>query len=230
MGAPGSSRWLNHVKKPLVEQAMRIDLRHPKLKGLLASDRADGGTLYWSDPRTGSPMGWADFRLSPLDPDGTRNLVLGRTGDDYEPKQCVSLGLRSAGFSTQWFAGCRGCDSWVRTLYAMSQGDRFRCRICSNLTYASVQKHDSRMDLARRDPEGFIQSRARAPQTARSQSVTSFLALEALDPCRPGRGWGRKSITTFDRVQAKLQREWEDRWGRAFPTVANPLPITGIDE
>ena len=53
--------------------------------------------------------------------------------------------------------------------------------------------------------------------------------MKALDPCRPGRGWGRKSITTFDRVQAKLQREWELRWGRSFPTVENPLPKSGID-
>jgi hypothetical protein len=142
---------------------MKIDLRLPEWKNLLAKDRADG-TAYWS--RSGSSTGWADFLLAPIQPDGTRNLVLDTTGDDYEPKQVVVLGLRPAGFMVQWFAGCRGCDRWVKTMYAIDQHDQFRCRKCSNLTYASVQNHDARLDFARRDPFGFAESRAKAPKTA----------------------------------------------------------------
>jgi hypothetical protein len=189
MGGTGSSRWKDHQKARQVTDAMRIDLRHPEWKSLLANDRAEG-TLQWS--RSGSPMGWVDFILGPVNPDGTRNLVIDRTGDEYEPKQLVVLGLRQAGFSSHWFAGCRGCDRWVRALYAISQHDLFKCRVCSGLTYASVQKHDSRLDCARRDPQGFLALRARAPQTTRSRAVTAFLVLEARDPYRPGRGWARK--------------------------------------
>jgi hypothetical protein len=156
---------------------------------------------------------WVNFLIAPVNSDGTRNLVLDSTRDEYEPKQLVVLGLRPAGFSRQWFAGCQGCDRWVKSLYAMNQHDRFRCRICSNLTYASVQKHDSRSDLARRDPVGFAQSRARAPQTVNSQLVTATLKLDALDPYRPGRGWGRRSTTSWSRMVAQVHEDFREKWG-----------------
>ena len=229
MGGSGSGRWRNHRKARLVTEARKIDLRDPEWKSLLARDRAEG-TFQWSDSRSGGSTGWADFILSAVNPDGTRNLVLDTNADPYEPKQVVSLGLRPAGFSAHWFAGCRSCDRWVRVLYAISQSDRFTCRQCAGLTYRSTQTHDSRLDMARRDPQGFLQSRSQAPQTLRSQMVTASLAWEALDPYRPGRGWGRKSTTPWTRMVAAMQREWEDRWGRPFPTLENPLPITGIDE
>ena len=188
MGGSGSGRWRNHRKALRVEEVMKINLRDPQWKALLARDRAEG-TLQWSDPRTGNPV-WANFILAPLNPDGTRNLVLHRTEDEFESKQLVSLGLRPAGFSRQWFAGCQGCDSWVRVLYATSQHDRFTCRNCSNLTYASVQQHDARLDFARRDLQGFVVSRARAPQTLRSQLITVSIASDAQNSYRPGRGMG----------------------------------------
>jgi hypothetical protein len=102
----------------------------------------------------------------------------------------------------------------------MNRHERFRCQTCSNLTYASVQKHDARSDLARRDPVGFAQSRARAPQTVNSQLVTASLKLEALDPYRPGRGWGRKSTTSrptnpWTQMVAEWRQDYIDRWG--FP-------------
>jgi hypothetical protein len=212
MGGTGSSRWKDHRKARLVTDAMALDLRHPEWKSLLAKDRAEG-TLQWS--RSGSPVRWVDFLVAPVNPDGTRNLVLDRTGDEYEPKQCVSLGLRPAGFSSHWLAGCRGCDKWVRALYAISQSDRFTCRQCAGLTYRSVQKHDSRSDLARRDPQGFLQSRARAPRTEKSRMVTSFLILEASLPNRSGRSWGQKSTTSWSRAAAQMRQDFIDRWNFA---------------
>ena len=207
MGGIGSGRWRNHCKARLVTEAMALDLRNPKLRTLLASERAQG-TLYWSNPRTGSPMGWSDFLLAPVDPDGTRrNLVLHRTEDEFEPRELVPLRLRPAGFAAHWFAGCHSCDRWVRTLYAISQHDRFRCRTCSKLIYRSVQQHDARLDFARRDLSGFLAARAKAPKTFNSQSVTASLTLAAQDRYRPGRGWGRP-----------------------FPVLENPLPNSRIDE
>ncbi len=206
MGGVGSSRWRSHSKRRLVTEAMALDLRNPKLRTLLANDRAEG-TLYWSDPITGNPRGWADFLLSPVTPDGTRNLVLHRTEDEFEPKQLVVLGLRPAGFTRQWFAGCRSCDRWVGTLFATSQHDLFRCRICSKLTYRSVQQHDARLDFARRDLSGLLAARAKAQKTFNSQSVTASLAFAAQDRYRRGRSWGRP-----------------------FPTLEDPLPKSWIDE
>jgi hypothetical protein len=218
MGGSGSSRWKKHRKARLVTEAMAIDLRDSEWKAVLTNDRAEGA-VRWS--RSGSPRAWIDFLLAPVNSDGNRrNLVLDSTGDEYEPKQLVVLGLRLAGFSRQWFAGCQGCDRWVKSLYALSQNDRFRCRVCCGLTYASVQAHDARSDLARRDPVGFAQSRARAPQTVNSQLVTATLNLEALDPYRPGRGWGRKSTTSlpttpWTQLVDQMRQDYIDRWG--FP-------------
>jgi hypothetical protein len=144
-----------------------------------------------------------------MEPNGARrNLVLDTTGDEYESKQLVVLGLRPAGFSRQWFAGCRTCDRWVRTLYAVNQHERFRCRTCSNLTYWSVQKHDARLDFAKRDLAGFLASRARVPQTERSRAVTGFLVADA-------EGWGRGSTTTLSRMVDQVRQDYIDRWG--FP-------------
>jgi hypothetical protein len=196
---------------------MALDLRHPEWKAVLANDRAEG-SIHWS--RSGNPRAWINFLIAPVNSDGTRNLVLDSTRDEYEPKQVVSLALRSAGFSRQWFAGCQGCDRWVKSLYALSQSDRFRCRVCCGLTYASVQKHDARSDLARRDPVGFARSRARAPQTVNSQLVTATLKLDALDPYRPGRGWGRRSTTSlpttpWTQMVDRMRQDYIDRWGFA---------------
>jgi hypothetical protein len=207
MGGIGSSRWQDHVRKRLVTEAMKIDLRDPQWKSLLAIGRAEG-TLNWSDSRTGSPSGWADFVLSPVDPDGVRNLVLLRAEDEFEPREVVSLALRPAGFCAHWFAGCRGCDRWVRMLYAMNQHERFKCRACSNLTYWSVQKHDARLDFAKRDLAGFLASRAKAPQTVRSRAVTGFLVADA-------EGWGRRSTTNWSRMADRMRQDYIDRWG--FP-------------
>jgi hypothetical protein len=223
MGGSGSTRWKDHQKARLVGEAMALDLRHPSWKAVLANDRAEG-TLHWKNTAAGSPR-WVNFLIAPVNSDGTRNLVLDSTRDEFEPKQLGSLALRSAGFARQWFAGCQGCDRWVRTLYAVSQSDRFRCRVCCGLTYASVQKHDARSDLARRDPVGFAESRARAPQTARSRAVTSFLEVEARDPYRPGRGWGKKSATTLSRMAERMRQEY-DRW--RFPPEDSGK-VTGSD-
>ncbi len=215
MGGSGSGRWRDHVRKPRVDECMALDLRHVKWKTLLARDRAEG-TLDWSNPRSVAPMGWADFLLAPVNPDGSRNLVLDRTGDEYVDKEVIALALRPAGFCSLWFAGCRSCGKAVRTLFALTQNDLFRCRICSDLTYASVQSHDSRSDLARRDPAGFLESRSRAPRTPRSEMVTARLIIRALDrgaESRRGRGWGRRSFTAWDRVIDEMRADFERRWG-----------------
>ena len=180
MGGIGSSRWRDHVRKTLVDECMALDLRHTKVKALLAGDRAEG-TLLWSHPRSGDPTGWADFLLAPVNSNGTRSLVLDVTGDEFEPKQLIVLSERPAGFSAHWFAGCRSCGAAVRTLFAVSQNDRFRCRICSDLTYRSVQQHDARVDWALRDPQGFFDARDRAPQTPNSQRATTWLVIRAVN-------------------------------------------------
>ena len=226
MGGFGSGRWRNHVRKPRVDECMALDLRHTKVKALLARDRAEG-TLDWSDPRSGDSLGWADFLLTSVNPDGSRNLVLDRTGDEYLDKEVIALGLRPAGFCSLWFAGCRGCGKAVRTLFALTQNDLFRCRICSDLTYASVQSHDSRLDQAIRDPDGFLLARHQAPATPHSELVTSRLIIRAIarqaEP-RRGRGFGRRSTTSWTRAIDELRADFERRRGFPLEDMIDHVP------
>jgi hypothetical protein len=87
-------------------------------------------------------------------------------------------------------------------LYLDSEGRRIGCRQCLGLTHRSVQQHDARLDQARRDPEGFAQSREHLHST-RSQLVTAHLAMAAVEVMaapRRGRGWGAGSMTSWKRA------------------------------
>jgi len=108
------------------------------------------------------------------------------------------------------------CGRRARKLFADRHWLKFICRRCAGLTYRSAQQHNSRLDLARRDREGFFESRARAPKALRSGLVTAHLLTDAtLNPYRPGRGWGRRPTTTWTRIADQLRQEYIDRWG--FP-------------
>ncbi len=198
MGGFGSTRWNSHQKAPVIEDCHQLDVA--SLEPALKHDQIDG-ELPLTDNRTGEVNGQFSFSLGPVSRDGSRRLVI-EPGDNRR-RQSIRLEPAQRGWYRSWLFVCpTDCGRRARKLFADRRWLKFMCRKCGGLTYASAQTHDSRLDLARRDPEGFIQSRARAPRTIHSQLVTSFLALEALDPCRPGRGWGRRSTTPWSRVAA----------------------------
>ena len=207
MGGSGSSRWKDHRRAPLVEDAHQLSVAtfEPALK----HDQTTG-VLRWTNSQTGEVTGEFVFVLGPVSRAGTRRLVIEPTGEGK--KQWFQLERAQTG----WLFRCpMDCGRRSRRLYAVTRRMTFMCRTCGGLSYRSTQTHDSRLDLARRDPEGFIQSRSKAPKTANSQLVTSWLAIDALDPYRPGRGWGRKSTTSLTRFAAKMRQEYTDKWG--FP-------------
>jgi len=216
MGGSGSGRWRNHSKRPLVEQAMKIDFGDSGWQSVLAQPRAEG-TIEWRNPQTGALHGWASFILSPTTEDGTRrSLVIDTTGDEYEDKQVIELELTPAGWSIpRWLARCpKHCDRRAQKLYAVHQGDVFSCWRCADLSYRSSQQHDARVDQALRDPLGFQMARNRAPQTSHSMRVTTGLTLTALERAtnvKKGRGWGKRSITTSGtRLAAQIRQELID--------------------
>ncbi|HVS38779.1 MAG TPA: hypothetical protein VMS17_24700 [Gemmataceae bacterium] len=82
-----------------------------------------------------------------------------------------------------WFicplaANAQPCNRRVGKLYLPSQQRYFGCRRCYDLTYASVQQHDKRVDALRRNPA--LIERILADRTANPLSSKLLIALKAL--------------------------------------------------
>ena len=211
MGGKGSTRWKDHQKAPLVEDARQLDVAAFELE--LQRDQTTR-ILRWTDPGTEEVTAEFVFSLEPTSEDGTLRLMIEPTGEGR--KQSIRLERVQRGWYWDWLFRCpTDCGRRARKLYALPKWMVFSCRRCAGLSYRSTQQHDSRLSLARRDPEGFIQSRSRAPKTVRSQLVTESFAFEALNPYRPGRGWGTKSTTSVTRAIAEMRQDFIDRWGFA---------------
>ena len=212
MGGKGSSRWKDHQKAPVVEDAHQLNAT--AFGPALMHDQTTG-ILQWTNSQTGEVTAEFVFALGPVSEHGLRCLMIEPTSGGR--KQSFQLERAQQGWYSGWLFRCPSdCGRRVRKLYALPKWMTFMCRCCGGLAYRTTQQHDSRLDLARRDPEGFIQSRSRAPNTANSQLVTASIASEAQDPYRrPGRGWGRRSTTPLSRMAAQWRQEYIDRWG--FP-------------
>ena len=210
MGGTVSSRWKDHQRAPLVEDALRVDIA--AFEPALRDSEIDDVIRWTSGPPEDTDQ--LTFSLSPVVENGTRHLVIDPGGN--RKKQSVRLERVRLGWYAGWLFRCpTDCGRRVRKLYALPKWMVFSCRQCAGLTYRSAQTHDSRLDLARRDPEEFIQSRSGAPKTLKSRLVTASIAFEAQDPYRPGRSWGQRSTTPLTRMAAQWRHEYIDKWG--FP-------------
>ena len=171
MGGIGSGRWGNYRRATLVEEALCLDFLNPRWKEALCHRRASG-SIEWTARSSAVPLGQVEFHLGPVEADGTRTVAFDFTGDPCEPNQVVTLVRAQVGFSERWYARCPGeCGERARKLYWVPGRLEFACRACAGLQYASAQQHDKRLDHVRRDPQGFLESRARAPRTLRGQFV-----------------------------------------------------------
>jgi hypothetical protein len=211
MGGIGSSRWLDHQKARVVEDAHQLNVAtfEPALK-----HDAITGTLRWTNPGAVEVTTEFVFSLEPASQDGSRRLVIDSDGDWR--KQSVRLERAQRGWYEGWLFRCpTDCGRRVRRLYALPKWMTFTCRMCGGLTYTTTQTHDARLDLASRDPLAFIQSRSGAPKTVKSRMVTFWLLMDAQDPYRPGRESGERAMASLTRMVARWRQEYIDRWG--FP-------------
>ena len=177
MGSSGSTRQQGHQPRQLVEEARCLDLLDRRWTEVLRLHRASG-TLEWGDPGNLVPKEWVDFRLSPVQEDGNRLLVLDFTRDPTEPKERLVLEEVRVGFSQRWHARCPGgCDGLVRKLYLVEHST-VACWRCAGLQYRSAQRHDKRVDLCRKNPSQFVRGRSHLT-SLRSRLVTASIVLEA---------------------------------------------------
>ena len=175
--AHGSTRWRGYRRRPLVEEARCLDLLNSRWKKILRLHQASG-TLEWGDPGSVVPKKSVDFHLNPVEPDGTRLLVLDFTRDPAEPKERLILEEVRVGFSQRWYARCPGgCNRLVRKLYVIEHR-AVACWRCAGLQYRSAQRHDKRVDLCRKNPTQFVRGRSHL-STLRSRMATASILLEA---------------------------------------------------
>jgi hypothetical protein len=199
MGGTGSTRWNDHTRAPRVEDALALDFLDPQWKVAFVQPEGSG-RLEWvqNGARVASQI--VEFRLEPLQPDGSRRLVL-ESPDGTE--QRILVEPTTVGFSHRLYARCpMDCGRRARIMYLFPGRFEVGCRQCAGLQYRSAQQHDRRLDQARRDPEGFEEERQRH-QSLKSRLVTArlvFDAIEMMDAPRRGRGWGRKSMTAWRRA------------------------------
>jgi hypothetical protein len=204
MGGSGSTRWRDHTKAPLVEQAICIDLTSLRRAGILDEpDRPH--PILWTRGSAKTPVAAGLASVEP-DQDGPRRLDVAI--EKFEGGRPVSARLTLSAFQPhlggqRWFLHCPVCERRALKLYLSASGERIACRRCLGLTYRSVQEHDARLDQARRDPEGFWEARSAAPRTADSAIVSLRISENAWNLSRNpqrGRGWGRHSMTTTKRL------------------------------
>ncbi|MHC4506993.1 MAG: hypothetical protein ACYTFI_27210 [Planctomycetota bacterium] len=146
MGGRNSTRWRDHQRKPLVESALAIDLLDPAWKAALGRPWV-AGNCEWSRADSGAFLQRLDFRLSPIQDDGTRFLVIPFSDDLDGPGERVVLEPIQAGFSTRWLGRCpRACGRRARRLFWLPGRLELGCVSCSGLAYRSAQRHDRRID------------------------------------------------------------------------------------
>ena len=182
MGGRGSTRWGGYVPKPLVEDALCLDLADLRRAGALSRPTA-AGTIEWRGKNRGDFChAAARFVVGPvfggarrLDvvfsraPDEPQNLAKNLTLESYAP----NFG------GVRWFFRCPECERRVAKLYLAADPGRIGCRRCLGLQYRSAREHDSRIDRLRRDPEALLAA-LQAPPTP-SGFHRMVLALRALD-------------------------------------------------
>ena len=152
MGGNGSTRWRGHEAKPLIEETQALDLMDPAIKSALEA----------AAPTENLGVG-TRLILCLSDPSATEIAV-----------ERVQIGV-----AARWLLVCPGCDRRARKLYFVSAPNRLVCRRCGDLEYESVQRHDSRIDDARRDPYGWWEGRDRLGGR-RSQIVSWRIWTEAV--------------------------------------------------
>ena len=226
MGGRGSTRWGRHIKRPLVEEALAVDLVALRLAGLYERP-GTGVPITWTRGTSGAVVATGQACLVVVD-DDDRHLdvvIVVRSASERLSVRLDLVPFHPSLGGTRWFLRCPEDDCGRRALrmYLSPEADRIACRRCLGLVHRSAQEHDARLDEARRDPRGFAASRSRH-RGMWSDVVTAHLAMRGLETMaapRRGRGWGALSTTAWSRTLDSLAAEYQARWGE---------PLLGSDQ
>jgi hypothetical protein len=190
MGGSGSGNnyhWWRPAKKTTVEACLSIDANRWMREGILKAGIHLRGSWRWvyhsgRENTIGYEVNTLDqarpfVRLSYT---LTRAATQEREALDYR----VALTTTRPRFGgLRWWFVCplvvkgRACGRRVGRLYLPPRSRYFGCRHCHELTYASAQTHDKRVDALRRNPE-LLAAIVESPGAAIDGRL--ILALKAL--------------------------------------------------
>jgi hypothetical protein len=175
MGSSESSRWRGYKPQPLVEHTPRLDFNSQSWRAVLKLPTASGEMIR-TDSISGACTAKIAFELGPIEENFERTLVL--SPQHSQDRLSVTLEARQVGFDRRWHARCPlDCGRSARSLFLTPDG-QLGCRSCLGLVYLSSRKSDARVDLARLNPQAFLEGRAHL-RGLRSRIVTAWLFEEA---------------------------------------------------
>ena len=208
MGGRRSTRWNGHRKRRLVEESLAVDLVKMRRAGLLG-DAGGCSVATWTTDSQVTARGVLSIGGA-KEAGRALELEIHTVWTDAPVRtQLRLLPFRPHLGGRRWFVECPQCEKRFLRVYLSWAGGEVACRRCHGLVHRSAQQHDARVDLARRDPRRFRESRA-GLRGLRSRLATGRLihsAFENMAARRLGRGWGVKSMTSYKRVMDQLLGE-----------------------
>jgi hypothetical protein len=143
VGGIGSGNWYRWSTGPRVEDGLTLDLNKLIRDGLVGlTSRA--GTLYWRRIGTGeevASLGYEVVAHCQEDLELKLNYTVGR-GEDRRPvRETIYLQTTRPHFGRlRWWFSCPNCGRRAAKLHSPPGGDRFLCRRCYGLSYASQRE------------------------------------------------------------------------------------------
>ena len=155
--------WWRPTKKTTVDDCLSLDANRSMREGILRAGVHAAGSWRWTYPSGSSFCVHYDVRTLDMDRPRMRLSYSWTWGAEGEPQSAdyhVRLATTRPRFGgLRWWFVCpllvRGqtCNRRVGKLYLPSRQRYFGCRRCHDLTYASAQTHDKRVDALRRNPD-----------------------------------------------------------------------------
>lgn len=223
MGGEGSGRWYRLTKKPVVEDALGLDVRKFAQWGALRSHWQ--GTIRWSYGDR-EPFASAGYTVMVT---GGQGLVLTMRycidGKENIDQPIALQTTRPHYGGARWWFTCPSCQRRSGKLYLPASANVFACRRCYGLTYRSTQEHDKRLSYLLGHPGalGALAERvANNPVGASSSAL--ILAMQAMEES------SRRNRRTLEQIRAEARRNRSARppLRRRAPNIIYHCPLVWL--
>jgi hypothetical protein len=167
MGGPGSGRWpSDYSRQEIVENCASLSISAMRRGGALVPQKETSGTLFGTNQITREVDFSIEFRVTSSGPDAPRlwfAYELPGTAEIVRYAIQLACTRTNWGGTRLWFVcpliGSAGpCGRRVGILYLPQKCKYFGCRVCYQLSYRSVHKHEKRAALRRRIYAGLRKS------------------------------------------------------------------------
>lgn len=137
----GSTRWVGHRKKTVVEACLAFDVAYLARALHFGEGSARTVTVTWPSAERAGQVPACTVTVTTTAVDGLIRLEYTLPGTGEPVAQVILLTNTKPSFGgLRWWCVCPFCGEWRRILYFAPAGHRFACRLCHRLTYRSCQE------------------------------------------------------------------------------------------